>query len=70
MHDSAQLYEQSANAAPKDLGSPTFCAQAKSPSIIDEAKSFLDRAANDDAYYYRVDAIRGEVAKLGHEPEV
>jgi tetratricopeptide (TPR) repeat protein len=71
MHDSAQLYEQSANAAPKDLGLQLSAAQAKiAIGFIDEAKSFLDRAAKLNADYYRLHAIRGEVAKLEeHEPE-
>ena len=65
MDDSARLYEQSANAAPKDLGLQLSAAQAEiAIGSTDKANSFLDRAAILNPDYYRLHAIRGEIAKL------
>lgn len=71
LNDSAQLYEQAANVAPKDLGLQLSAAQAEvAIGSIDMANSFLDHATRLDADYYRLHAIRGEIAKLQErEPE-
>lgn len=69
--DSARLYEQAANAAPKDLDLQLSAAQAEvAVGSIEKANSLLDRAAGLDADYYRLHAIRGEIAKMqDREPE-
>ena len=69
--ESARLYERAANDAPKDLGLQLSAAQAEvAIGSIDKANSFLDRGAKLNADYYRLHAIRGEVAKLQErEPE-
>ena len=65
LNDSARLYEQAANAAPKDLALQLSAAQAEvGAGYIDQANSFLDRAASIDANYYRLHAIRGEIARM------
>src|SRR5579859_3553252 len=71
LDESAGLYEQAANAAPKDLGLQLSAAQAEvAIGAIDKANSFLDRAGKLNADYYRLHAIRGEIAKLQErEPE-
>jgi predicted Zn-dependent protease len=71
LDESARLYEQAASVAPKDLGLQLSAAQAEVASgSIDKANSFLNRAASLDANFYRVHAIRGEIASLQErEPE-
>ena len=71
LDESARLYEQAAGVAPKDLGLQLSAAQAEvAIGSIDKANSFLNRAASLDADYYRVHAIRGEIAnRLEREPE-
>jgi predicted Zn-dependent protease len=65
LDDSARLYEEAANVAPRDMGLQLSAAQAEvAIGSIDKASSFLDRAAKLDADYYRLHAIRGEIAKL------
>ena len=65
LDDSAKLYTQAANAMPKDLGLQLSAAQAQiAAGSIEHANSFLDRAASLDADYYRLHAIRGEIAQL------
>ena len=63
--ESARLYTEAANAAPKDLGLQLSAAQADvAIGSIDSANSFLTRAAAMDADYYRLHAIRGEIVRL------
>lgn len=63
--DAARLYEQAANAAPKDLNLQLSAAQSQlSIGGVETAKEFLDRAAGLDANHYRLHAVRGEVARL------
>ena len=63
--ESARVYTEAANAAPKDLGLQLSAAQADvAIGSIDSANSFLTRAAAMDADYYRLHAIRGEIARL------
>jgi tetratricopeptide (TPR) repeat protein len=65
LNDSARLYSQAANAAPKNLGLQLSAAQAEvAAGSIERAKPFLQRAAELDANYYRLHAIRGEIAEL------
>ena len=62
--DSAQLYEQAANAMPKDLQLQLSAAQAEvSAGSMESANSFLARATQIDPNYYRLQAIRGEIAQ-------
>ena len=71
LDDSARQYELAASAAPKDLGLQLSAAQAEvAIGSIDKANSVLHRAEAIDADYYRLHAIRGEIAKLQErEPE-
>lgn len=65
LDDSAKLYAQAANSVPKDLGLQLSAAQAELASgSVPRAKSFLERAATIDANYYRLHAIRGEIARI------
>lgn len=65
LDDSARLYAQAANAVPKDLGLQLSAAQAEvAAGSIDEADPFLKRAQSLDPNYYRLHAIRGEIAQL------
>jgi tetratricopeptide (TPR) repeat protein len=63
--DAARLYSQAANAVPKDIALQLSAAQAEvAAGAVDEAKSFLERAASIDAANYRLHAIRGEIARM------
>lgn len=63
--ESARYYTQAANAVPKDLGLQLSAAQANvSLGAIDKANAFLERAARLDPQYYRLHAIRGQIARL------
>jgi tetratricopeptide (TPR) repeat protein len=63
--ESARVYSEAANGAPKDLGLQLSAAQAEvAIGSIDSAGPFLTRAASMDADYYRLHAIRGEIARL------
>jgi tetratricopeptide (TPR) repeat protein len=63
--DSARFYAQAANAVPKDLGLQLSAAQAQvAVASIEKANQFLQRAEGIDANYYRLHAIRGEIAKI------
>jgi tetratricopeptide (TPR) repeat protein len=65
LDDSARLYAQAADSVPKDLGLQLSAAQAEvAAGSIEKANSFLQRGAEIDANYYRLHAIRGEIAKL------
>jgi len=62
---SAKLYAQAANALPKDMGLQLSAAQAEvADGSIEKANPFLQRAAEIDGNYYRLHAIRGEIAKV------
>lgn len=64
-NDSARLYAQAANAVPKDLALQLSAAQAEIGSgSINEANSFLQRAAVIDPNYYRLHGIRGEISRM------
>ena len=65
LEDSAELYRQAADALPRDLGLQLSAAQAEiGIGSIERANGFLQRAAGLDPNYYRLHAIRGEVARL------
>jgi tetratricopeptide (TPR) repeat protein len=65
LEDSAEFYSQAANALPGDLGLQLSAAQAEiGIGSIERANTFLQRAAGLDPDYYRLHAIRGEVARL------
>ncbi|HET8637202.1 MAG TPA: tetratricopeptide repeat protein, partial [Acidobacteriaceae bacterium] len=61
---SAALYAQAADAMPKDIGLQLSAAQAAiGADSIDKAEPFLKRAATIDPNYYRLHAIRGQIAQ-------
>jgi tetratricopeptide (TPR) repeat protein len=63
LSDSAKIYAQAANAAPKDIGLQLSAAQAQvATSSIDEAGAFLERASALDSKNYRLHSIRAEIA--------
>lgn len=63
--EAAKLYAQAANALPKDLGLQLSAAQAQvANASLDGANRFLERAQHLDPEYYRLHAIRGEIARL------
>ncbi|HEX6774075.1 MAG TPA: tetratricopeptide repeat protein, partial [Acidobacteriaceae bacterium] len=65
LQESARYYTQAANAVPKDMGLQLSAAQANvSLGSIDKANAFLERAARLDPQYYRLHAIRGQIARL------
>ena len=62
---SARLYAQAANLLPRDLGLQLSAAQAQvSVGAIPMAETFLQRASRIDPKYYRLHAIRGEIAQI------
>ncbi len=65
LDETARLYARAANAAPRNLTLQLSAAQAAiAAGSIADAKPFLQRAARLDANYYRLHAIRGEIAQL------
>ncbi len=65
LNDSARLYGQAANAMPKDMSLQLAAAQAQvAAGSIDQAGPFLQRATAIDPNYYRLHAIRGEIARM------
>ena len=63
--DSARLYMQAADALPHDLTLQLSAAQAQvSVGSIDRAAPFLKRAEGIDRNYYRLHAIRAEIAQI------
>jgi tetratricopeptide (TPR) repeat protein len=63
--DSARLYEQAANAEPKNIVLQLSAAQAEvAAGSADQAGHFLERASAIDAGNYRLHAIRGEIARM------
>ncbi len=62
---SAKLYAQAAHSRPKDLGLQLSAAQAEiAVGAIPAANGFLQQAATLDPDYYRLPAIRGEIAQM------
>jgi tetratricopeptide (TPR) repeat protein len=65
LNESAGLYAKAANAAPKDMGLQLAAAQAEvANGSVELANPFLKRAAGLDPNYYRLHAIRGEIASV------
>lgn len=63
--DSARLYRQAADLLPQDLVLQLSAAQAQvSVGSIDQATKYLQRAAVLDPKYYRLHAIRAEIAQI------
>ena len=63
--ESARLFARAANEEPKDMTLQLSAAQAEvAVGSIDEASPFLKRASTLDANYYRLHAIKGEIAEL------
>lgn len=64
-NESAKLYAEAADAATGNLDLQLSAAQAQvTAGALDHAQRFMDRAASLDATYYRLHAIRGEIANL------
>jgi len=62
--DAARYYEQAANAMPRDLNMQLSAAQAQvSINDFDHAADYLGRAEKIDPNYYRLHAIRAEIAQ-------
>lgn len=65
LREAAKLYAQTANAMPRDMGLQLSAAQAEiAVGSIEAANKFLQRAAGINPDYYRLHAIRGEVAQI------
>ena len=65
LKESAQIYSKAADAEPKDMGLQLSAAQAQiAAGAMDQADPFLKRAATLDPGYYRLHAIRGELARI------
>ena len=65
LDDSARMYEQAADTAPKNLDLQLSAAQAEvGGGSIERANPFLNRAAGLNPDHYRLHAIRGEIARL------
>lgn len=71
LEDSGRLYLQAANALPRDLGLQLSAAQAQvSLGSIEQANLLLQRASRLDPDYYRLHALRGEIAQMqDHDSE-
>jgi tetratricopeptide (TPR) repeat protein len=67
---SATLYKQAANAMPRDMPLQLSAAQAEvAAGSVQDASPFLERASSLDPNYYRLHAIRGEIAQLQEHDE-
>jgi tetratricopeptide (TPR) repeat protein len=65
LDDSASIYAVAANASPKDMGLQLSAAQAEiAVDAVEKTNPFLERAKGINANYYRLHAIRGEIAKI------
>ncbi len=70
LDESASIYAQAANTAPKDLQLQLSAAQAAvATGSIESSKPFLERAAAIDGNNYRLHSIRGEIAKIEDHEE-
>ena len=68
LKESAQIYAKAADEQPKDMGLQLSAAQAQvGAGSLEQASQFLKRAEGLDPRYYRLHAIRGEIARVqGH----
>jgi tetratricopeptide (TPR) repeat protein len=63
--ESADTYEKTAGMAPKSVNVQLAAAQAQlRAGNLDKTRTFLTRAEQLDANYYRLHAIRGDLAKI------
>lgn len=71
LKESAQIYSKAAEEQPKDMGLQLSAAQAEvAAGSIGSADPFLKRAETLDPKYYRLHAIRGEIARVqGHSED-
>jgi tetratricopeptide (TPR) repeat protein len=70
LEDSARTYARAADAMPRDLGLQLSAAQAQiAANAMEKSTPFLDRAAKLDPNYYRLHAIRGEIAQIQDHDE-
>lgn len=71
LKESAQIYSKAAEEEPKDMGLQLSAAQAEvAAGSIGGADPFLKRAEALDPKYYRLHAIRGEIARVqGHSED-
>ena len=71
MDESAKLYMRAADAMPKDMALQLSAAQAEvAVGSFSGADTYLQRASNLDANYYRLHAIRAEIDRIqDHTPE-
>jgi tetratricopeptide (TPR) repeat protein len=70
LDDSAKIYAQAADAMPRDMGLQLSAAQAQiAAGSMERANPFLQRAADIDPDYYRLHAIRGQIAQLKEHDE-
>ncbi len=61
----AEVYARAANEMPQDLGLQLSAAQAAvAAGDVEQAYPFLNRAAGIDANYYRLHALRGQIAQI------
>ncbi len=68
--EAAKLYVEAAEAAPRDLNLQLSAAQSEMMiGQVEATKKYLDRAEQLNANYYRLHAIRGEVAKVEERNE-
>jgi predicted Zn-dependent protease len=64
LDESARLYGKAANELPKDMSLQLSAAQAQiAAGAVERAQPFLQRAEGIDPNYYRLHAIRGEIAR-------
>ncbi len=69
-NQSAKFYAQAANALPRNLNLQLSAAQAQvAAGSIEDATPFLQRADGLNPDYYRLHAIRGEIAQLKEQDE-
>ncbi|HET9101652.1 MAG TPA: tetratricopeptide repeat protein, partial [Acidobacteriaceae bacterium] len=70
LNQSAKFYSQAANARPKDLNLQLSAAQAQvAAGYVKDASQFLQRAEGLNPDYYRLHAIRGEIAQMKEQNE-
>jgi len=68
--ESARTYAQAADALPRDLNLQLSAAQSQvGIASFDRAEEFLKRASRLDANYYRLHAIRGQIARIQDRDE-
>ncbi len=69
--DSALLYAKAADQEPKDMGLQLSAAQAQiAAGSIEHAQPFLNRSQGIDSNYYRLHAIRGEIARAQDQDSI